>query len=499
MLSQDAIGDIALTFDDVLILPSASEILPAEAQLSTHIAPDFELGIPLLSAAMDTVTESKQAIAMAQHGGLGVIHRNLTVERQAQEVRRVKKFESAIVRDPVTVPPTQPIKRLLASQHRLGISSMPVLEEGCLVGIVTSRDLRLCDERLRRTGRVADIMTRELVTAPEGTDFAVVQTLMHEHRVEKVLLVDRDDPAQLRGLITSRDLQTAQRYPAASKDSEGHLRVAAAIGVGSDSVQRAQVLVQEGVDALVVDTAHGHASRVVERVRELRAEYPELCLIGGNIATAEAALVLAEAGVNTVKVGIGPGSICTTRVVTGVGVPQITALTMVRQALAGRDIGVIADGGVRHSGDIAKAIAAGADAVMLGNMLAGTAESPGQVELYEGRSYKAYRGMGSAAAMSEHGGDRYFHFSDGHEILRNNSDKSVPEGVEGRVPFRGSVAGVLQQILGGLRACMGYTGSATITALREQSQFIRISNAAWIEGHVHDVSVTREAVNYPGS
>ena len=497
MLSKDAIRDIALTFDDVLILPAASDILPAEAQLATDIAPGFELGIPLLSAAMDTVTESKQAIAMAQHGGLGVIHRNLAIERQAEEVRRVKKYESAIVRDPVTVAPGDSIAQLVALQRRLGVSGMPVLEGERLVGIVTSRDLRLCQEGGRRAGIVADIMTHDLITAPEGTDFAAVQALMYEHRVEKILLVEHGQPTRLRGLITSRDLQQAQRYPEACKDSEGHLRVAAAIGVGPDSAARSQALMAAGVDALVLDTAHGHASRVVARVRELRGEHPQLCLVGGNIATAEAALALAEAGVSAVKVGIGPGSICTTRVVTGVGVPQITALALVREALAGRGVGIIADGGVRHSGDAAKAIAAGADAVMLGNMLAGTAESPGQVELYEGRSYKAYRGMGSAAAMGEHGGDRYFQFQDEGEGARDDSDKLVPEGVEGRVPFRGPVAGVLQQVLGGLRACMGYTGCLTIAALRDRGQFIRISNAAWIEGNVHDVSVTREAVNYP--
>ncbi len=499
MLSKDAIRDIALTFDDVLILPAASDILPAEAQLGTRLAADFELGIPLLSAAMDTVTESQQAIAMAQHGGIGVIHRNLSVERQAEEVRRVKKYESAIVRDPVAVAPGDSLDHLLQLQHRLGISSMPVLDSGRLVGIVTSRDLRLCHEGNRRPDRVVDIMTSKLITAPEGTGFSAVQALMHEHRVEKILLVDPAEPTRLCGLITSRDLEKAQRYPNACKDREGHLRVAAAVGVGPDSAERVAALVAAGSDALVVDTAHGHASRVIARLRELRTAHPDLCLIGGNIATAEAALALAETGVNAVKVGIGPGSICTTRVVTGVGVPQITALALVREALAGRGIGIIADGGIRHSGDAAKAIAAGADAVMLGNLLAGTTESPGQVELYEGRSYKAYRGMGSAAAMGEYGGDRYFQFQDEGAGACGDSDKLVPEGVEGRVPFRGPVAGVLQQFLGGLRACMGYTGCPTITELRDRTQFIRISNAAWIEGHVHDVSVTREAVNYPRS
>jgi len=480
----------ALTFDDVLLVPAYSEILPKDVTLKTQLTQTIQLNIPLVSAAMDTVTQAKLAIALAQEGGIGIIHKNMSIEEQAEEVRKVKKYESGIVRNPVTVRPNARIGEILQLAESYGISGVPVVEENDqLVGIVTHRDWRFeTDVNLP----VHKIMTpkERLVTVQEGTDMEKIIDLLREHRLEKILIVN--DKFALRGLITVKDLQKAKDKPLASKDALGQLRVGAAVGTSADTEERAAALIKAGVDVLVVDTAHGHSKGVIERVKWFKQQDPSLQIIAGNVATADAALALAKAGADGVKVGIGPGSICTTRVITGVGVPQISAIFNVAKAVAKYQIPVIADGGIRYSGDIAKALAAGASIVMIGSLLAGTDEAPGETILYQGRSYKSYRGMGSLGAMSLRQGssDRYF------QSLSQGVDKLVPEGIEGRVPYKGSMIHVIHQLMGGLRSSMGYTGSPDIDTLRTQSQFVRITNAGIRESHVHDVTITKEAPNY---
>lgn len=478
----------ALTFDDVLLLPAESSVLPKEVDLKTQLTRNITLNIPLLSAAMDTVTESRLAIAMAQEGGLGIIHKNMTIEQQAQEVRRVKKFESGVVKDPMTVSPKTTVREVLDIIKSFNFHALPVVENNQeLVGIVTSRDLRF-ETNLDQP--VANIMTPKdrLVTVKEAFDRKEVRELLHKHRIEKVLVIN--DNFQLRGMITVRDILKDQAKPFACKDPLGQLRVGAAVGTGAESDDRIAALVAAGVDVLVVDTAHGHSKGVIERVRWIKKHYPKVSVVAGNIATANAALALKDAGVDAVKVGIGPGSICTTRIVTGVGVPQITAIANVSEALKNSDVVVIADGGIRYSGDICKAIAAGAHVVMLGSMFAGTDESPGDVELFHGRSYKAYRGMGSIGAMGQRHGssDRYFQ--------EGNIDKLVPEGIEGRVPYKGSIVNIINQLMGGLRSGMGYTGSKDIPTMRERPEFVRVTNSGMRESHVHDVQIVKEAPNY---
>jgi IMP dehydrogenase len=477
----------ALTFDDVLLVPAFSEILPRDASLKTRLTRGIGLNIPLVSAAMDTVTEARLAIAIAQEGGLGIVHKNLAPELQAAEVARVKRHEAGIVADPITVSPQMKVLDVinLTQQHR--ISGLPVVEGRRVVGIVTNRDLRF---ETRLDEPVSRIMTprERLVTVREGASLEEAKALMHRHRLERVLVVD--DAFELRGLITVKDILKATEHPDACKDDQGKLRVGAAIGVGGDSEERAELLTRAGVDLLVVDTAHGHSLGVMERVRDLKRQYPSLQVIAGNVATAEAARALVEAGADAVKVGIGPGSICTTRIVAGVGVPQITAIGDVAAALEGTDVPLIADGGVRYSGDVAKAIAAGADAVMLGSMFAGTEEAPGEVILYQGRSYKTYRGMGSLGAMQQGAADRYFQDPTG------NIDKLVPEGIEGRVAYKGSVVAIIYQLCGGLRASMGYCGCPTIADMRTHPKFVEVTAAGMRESHVHDVQMTKEAPNY---
>ncbi|NLD70535.1 MAG: IMP dehydrogenase [Limnobacter sp.] len=477
----------ALTFDDVLLVPAYSDILPRDTSLKTRFTRRISLNIPLVSAAMDTVTEGRLAIAMAQEGGIGIVHKNLSPERQAAQVLKVKRHESGIVVDPITIDPRMKVLDVikLTQQHR--ISGLPVVDGGRVVGIVTNRDLRF---ETRLDEPVSKIMTprERLVTVREGTPLDVAQGLMHRHRLERVLVVN--EAFELKGLITVKDILKSTEKPNACKDGEGKLRVGAAVGIGGDSDERVERLVRAGVDAVIVDTAHGHTRGVIERVRSIKREYPELELVAGNIATGEAARALVEAGVDGVKVGIGPGSICTTRIVAGVGVPQITAIADVAKALEGSDVPLIADGGVRFSGDVAKAIAAGADAVMIGSLFAGTEEAPGEVVLYQGRSYKAYRGMGSLGAMQEGAADRYFQDSS------SNIDKLVPEGIEGRVPYKGSVVAIVYQLAGGLRASMGYCGCADIEAMRTRPQFVEITAAGMRESHVHDVQITQEAPNY---
>ncbi len=478
----------ALTFDDVLLLPAYSEILPRNAELNTRLTRGITLNIPLVSSAMDTVTEASLAIAMAQIGGIGIIHKNMSPTKQASEVRRVKKYESGVISDPITVSPHVSIADVLAITRAHQISGVPVVDGQRLVGIVTSRDMRFVTDL---TASVASIMTGRdrLVTVREGASHAEVLSLLHEHRIEKVLVVD--DAFQLRGMITVKDIQKSTDYPDACKDELERLRVGAAVGTGPDSEARISALVEAEVDVVVVDTAHGHSQGVLERVRWIKRNYPDMQVIGGNIGTGQAALDLIEAGVDGVKVGIGPGSICTTRIVAGVGVPQITAVANVAHSLADCGVPLVADGGVRYSGDIVKALAAGAHAVMVGGLFAGTEEAPGEVELYQGRSYKSYRGMGSVGAMAQsHGsGDRYF--QEGRA-----AEKLVPEGIEGRVPYKGPISTVIHQLLGGLRSGMGYTGCRTIDQLRTQAEFSRITGAGVRESHVHNVSITKEAPNY---
>ncbi|MGA7964708.1 MAG: IMP dehydrogenase [Gammaproteobacteria bacterium] len=478
----------ALTFDDVLLVPSYSQCLPRNVDLATRLTRQIVLNIPLVSAAMDTVTESGLAIALAQAGGIGIVHKNMSAESQASEVRRVKKFEAGVVTDPITVGPDTTIREVLELRKQHGISGLPVTRGSALVGIVTSRDLRF-QENLDQP--VSGVMTarEHLVTAGEGAPRSEVIEKLQHHRIEKVLLVN--DAFELRGMITVRDIDKAKDYPLACKDEAGRLRVGAAVGVGEEATARIEALVAAGVDAVVIDTAHGHSSGVIEMVRQTRARFRDLPIIAGNIVTGAAAQALAEAGVDGVKVGVGPGSICTTRVVAGVGMPQVSAIANVAAGLKGSEVPLIADGGVRYSGDLAKAVAAGAHAVMIGSLFAGTEEAPGEVELYQGRSYKSYRGMGSMGAMGQRHGssDRYFQ-------EEAEADKLVPEGIEGRVPYKGSVAAIIHQLLGGLRASMGYTGAADIEAMRTQAEFIRVTLAGVREGHVHDVTITKEAPNY---
>lgn len=480
----------ALTFDDVLLVPAHSITLPKDVDLSTRLTREISLQIPLVSAAMDTVTEARLAIAMALEGGIGIIHKNLSIERQTEEVRRVKKYESGVIREPVTVTPDRTISEVIAIMRAHNISGVPVVtEHSRLVGIVTGRDLRF---ETRLDHPVSAIMTPQerLVTVKEGANRDEVVNLLHQHRIEKVLVVNGN--FELRGLITVKDIQKAKDYPKACRDHHERLRVGAAIGTGGDTEQRADALVQAGVDVLVVDTAHGHSQGVLDRVAWIKHHYPEVQVIGGNIATADAATALVEAGADAVKVGIGPGSICTTRIVAGVGMPQITAVANIARALKENGVPLIADGGVRYSGDAAKALAAGAYSVMMGGLFAGTDEAPGEVEIYQGRSYKSYRGMGSLGAMTSKNGssDRYFQ-EDTIEV-----DKLVPEGIEGRVPYKGSVRNIIFQLLGGIRSSMGYVGCRDIAELRTKPSFVRVTNAGVRESHVHDVTITKEAPNY---
>lgn len=477
----------ALTFDDVLLVPAFSDILPRDTSLRSRFSRDITLNIPLLSAAMDTVTESRLAIAIAQEGGLGVVHKNLSPARQAEEVARVKRYETGVLSDPITIDPDMKVLDVIELTQHHRISGLPVVRDGRVVGIVTNRDLRF---ETRLDEPVRNIMTPRdrLVTIPEGASLELAQQLMHQHRLERVLVVG--DDWSLKGLVTVKDILKATEHPNACKDAQGKLRVAAAVGVGGDSEERVDALVKAGVDAIVVDTAHGHTRGVLDRIRSIKRAHPSMQVIGGNIATGEAARALAEAGADGVKVGIGPGSICTTRIVAGVGVPQISAISDVAKALEGTGIPLIADGGVRYSGDVAKAIAAGAWSVMMGSVFAGTEEAPGEVILYQGRSYKSYRGMGSLGAMAEGAADRYF------QDPASNADKLVPEGIEGRVPYKGPVNAILYQMCGGLRASMGYCGCADIEQMRSRPHFVEISSAGMRESHVHDVQITKEAPNY---
>ena len=480
-------GD-GLTFDDVLLIPDYSEVLPREVCLKTRLTRNIELQIPLVAAAMDTVTEARLAIALAQEGGIGIIHKNMAPEDQAVHVRQVKKFEAGVIRDPITVDPDMSIGEVLALTRSRRISGVPVVDDGELVGIVTSRDLRF-ETRFDHPVRAVMTPQNRLVTVREGADKSEVVALLHKHRIEKVLVVN--DKFALKGLITVKDIQKADEFPDACKDADERLRVGAAVGTGPGTHERVAALVAAGVDVLVVDTAHGHSKGVLDTVRWIRREYPEVQIIGGNIATGAAAIALVEAGVDAVKVGIGPGSICTTRIVTGVGVPQITAVSEVAAALIGTDVPLISDGGVRYSGDFAKVIVAGAHAVMLGSLFAGTEEAPGEVELYQGRSYKSYRGMGSLGAMSQRQGSSDRYFQEGSEI-----EKLVPEGIEGRVPYKGPLRTIVHQLVGGLRAAMGYTGCADIAEMRTKPRFLRVTSAGMRESHVHDVQITKEAPNY---
>lgn len=477
----------ALTFDDVLLVPAHSTVLPNTADLRTKLTSAITLNIPMISAAMDTVTEARLAIALAQEGGIGFIHKNMSIEQQAAEVRKVKKYESGVVSDPVTVRPDMTIAQIKELSHKNGFAGYPVVTDGNqLVGIITGRDVRFVID-LAQT--VEQIMTQKdrLVTVREGAPREEVVALMQKHRIEKVLVVNGD--FKLKGMITVKDFQKAERKPNACKDERGRLRVGAAVGAGAGNEERVAALVEAGVDVLLIDSSHGHSQGVLDRIKATREAYPDLQIIGGNVATAAGAKALVEAGVNAVKVGIGPGSICTTRIVTGVGVPQITAISDAVDALEGTGVPVIADGGIRFSGDVAKAIAAGASCVMVGSMFAGTEEAPGEIELYQGRSFKSYRGMGSLGAMSKGSSDRYFQTD-------NAADKLVPEGIEGRVPYKGRLKEIIHQQMGGLRSSMGLTGSATIDDMRTKAEFVRISGAGMKESHVHDVTITKEAPNY---
>lgn len=479
----------ALTFDDVLLLPGFSSVLPKDVSLSTRLTPDIILNIPLLSSAMDTVTEARLAVSMAEEGGMGIIHKNMSAEQQANEVRKVKRYEGGIVANPITATPNTTLGELIALTSEYRISGVPVVDGKQLIGIITNRDIRFETDRHRR---VSELMTPKarLITIPEGSSREEVLRVFREHRVEKLLIVN--SAFELRGMYTVRDILRSQKTPYASKNSAGQLRVGAAVGPGTGSIERITALVAEGVDLLVVDTAHGFSQGVIDQVKWIKQHYPEVSIMAGNIATADAAEALAAAGADAVKVGMGPGSICTTRVVAGIGVPQITAITRVSAAVKNKNVAVIADGGIRFSGDVCKAIAAGAHAVMVGGLFAGTEEAPGEVVLFQGRSYKSYRGMGSVGAMSQsHGSsDRYF------QETQSEVGKYVPEGIEGRVPFKGSLKAVVYQLMGGLRSSMGYTGVTNIEEMRTKTQFIRVTQAGVREGHVHDVIITKEAPNY---
>jgi IMP dehydrogenase len=477
----------ALTFDDVLLLPAHSRVLPREVSLKTRLTRKLELNIPLVSAAMDTVTEARLAIAMAQEGGIGIIHKNLTPQAQAVEVAKVKRFESGVLRDPMTISPEMTVREVMALQQQYKISGFPVVKSGKVVGIVTNRDLRF-EAELDQP--VKSIMTpqRKLVTVREGASREEARALMHRHRLERVLVID--DEFRLKGLVTVKDILKESEHPNACKDAHGKLRVGAAVGVGEGTDERVAALVEAGADVLVVDTAHGHAQGVLDRVKWIKTRYPQVEVVGGNVGTGDGARALVDHGADGVKVGIGPGSICTTRIVAGVGVPQITAIQNVAEALGKSGVPLIADGGVRYSGDIAKALGAGAHAVMLGSLFAGTEESPGEIELFQGRSYKAYRGMGSLGAMQQGAADRYF------QEAEMNVDKLVPEGVEGRVPYKGSALRVIEQLMGGVRASMGYTGCSSVEELRTRTQFVEITAAGIRESHVHDVQIVKEAPNY---
>ncbi|MHB8115540.1 MAG: IMP dehydrogenase [Acidithiobacillus ferrivorans] len=477
----------ALTFDDVLLVPAHSEVLPRNVHIATQLSRRISLNIPLLSAAMDTVTEAAMAIGMAQEGGIGIIHKNMSPDQQAALVRRVKKFESGVIKDPITTRADVSIREVLQVMSEHGISGVPVVDGERLEGIVTHRDLRF---ETRMDAPVSSVMTprERLVTVPEGTSLDATKALLHQYRIEKMLVVN--ERFELRGLITVKDIRKAIEHPLACRDGQGRLLVGAAVGVGEGTDVRVQALAEAGVDVIIVDTAHGHSQGVLDRVRWVKDHFPEVDVIGGNIATAEAALALVKAGADAVKVGIGPGSICTTRIVAGVGVPQVTAISNVADALAGTGVSLIADGGIRFSGDFAKALAAGAHTVMVGGLLAGTDEAPGEIELYQGRSYKAYRGMGSLGAMQQGSADRYF------QDASPEAPKLVPEGVEGRVPYKGPAGQVIHQLLGGLRSSMGYLGAEDLSALRSRARFIKITQAGVRESHVHDVNITKEAPNY---
>jgi IMP dehydrogenase len=481
----------ALTFDDVLLVPAFSQVLPRDTSLSTRLSRNIHLNLPLVSAAMDTVTEARLAIAIAQEGGIGIVHKNLTPKQQAAEVARVKRYESGLLKDPITISPGVPVRNVIELSRQHGISGFPVVDEGRVVGIVTNRDLRF---ETRLDAPVREIMTprERLVTVREGTSLEEGKALMHKHKLERVLVVN--DAFELRGLMTVKDITKQTSFPEAARDAHGQLRVGAAVGVGDGTEERVELLVRAGVDVLVVDTAHGHSAGVLERVRWIKRNHPKVDVIGGNIASAAAALALAEAGADAVKVGIGPGSICTTRIVTGVGVPQIYAIEVVASALKGSGVPLIADGGVRYSGDLAKAIAAGADSVMMGGMFAGTEEAPGETILYQGRTYKSYRGMGSLGAMQQGSADRYF--QEDNSGNNPNTAKLVPEGIEGQVPYKGSVVAVIFQLAGGLRASMHYCGCATIEEMQRKAEFVEITTAGVRESHVHDVQITKEAPNY---
>ena len=483
------IEKLALTFDDVLLKPNYSDVLPRETNLSTKLTRNLNINIPLLSAAMDTVTEFQLAIAIAQEGGIGVVHKNLSIDDQAAQVNRVKKFESGVITDPITVAPDITIREVLEITRKNNISGVPVVQNDETVGIVTNRDLRY-ENKL--DALVSSVMTpkKDLITVKEGEAKEEVLRLLHHHRIEKVLVID--DDFKLKGMITAKDFQKATDYPLASKDDNGALIVAAAIGVEGDTDDRVEALHKSGVDVIVIDTAHAHTKSVIEKIKDIKKQYPELQVIVGNIVTAEAATALAEAGADAVKVGIGPGSICTTRIIAGVGMPQITAICDVAEALKGKGIPIIADGGIRYSGDIAKAIAAGADSIMVGSLFAGTEESPGEVELYQGRSFKSYRGMGSLGAMAEKHGSKDRYFQGDVDV----ADKLVPEGIEGRVPFKGNLTQIVDQLIGGLRQSMGYTGCSNIEELKTETEFVRITDAGRKENHVHDVSITKEPPNY---
>ena len=480
----------ALTFDDVLLLPRYSDFIPSEASTQTQLTKNISIKIPLISAAMDTVTESRMAIALAEAGGIGIIHKNNSIEEQAAQVKAVKKHESGVVRDPTTIRSTKSIAELKQLTDELNISGMPVVDNGVLKGIVTSRDFRYADDM---AGPVSSIMTplEKLITVPEGTSQEEVKKLMYENRIEKILVLD--ESKSLSGLVTMKDIEKSAEHPNATKDSSGRLRVGAALGTGSDTLDRAKALEEVGVDLFAIDSAHGHSKNVIDVIKLVKKEFPNIDVIGGNIATPEGAIALAEAGADAIKVGMGPGSICTTRIIAGIGVPQITAILTIKEALKNYNIAIIADGGIRFSGDISKALAAGADTVMLGGLFAGTEEAPGEVELYQGRSFKTYRGMGSIGSMTERkDANRYF-----QEDI--SSEKLVPEGIEGRVPYKGWVINVINQLAGGLRQSMGYIGCRTIGEMQKDSQFIEITNAGMAESHVHDVMITKEAPNYQRS